>query len=291
MSADALALYGVTMGAAGCAAWMAFPAVQRLWERGAHASEQYQQAKAEKATEALEDLFIDVKTSRLKRLYGLAPLAAGFVIWAVFHSFWLAAAGAVAGIVLPDLWVRQARAKRNHAFRSQLVDALFIMSSSLKAGLSLIQALEVVQEEMDPPISQEFGLMIKAHRLGRTFEEVLQQLDERMPCEEVNLMTTTLLVGRETGGDVTGIITQLITTIRDKRKLLEKTSTLTLQGRLQAYIMSALPVGFVTIIQTFNPTYFNPLLGTALGRSLIVLAVMLWVVGMVVLLRMCKVEI
>jgi tight adherence protein B len=133
--------------------------------------------------------------------------------------------------------------------------------------------------------------MIKAHRLGRTFEETLQHLNERMPSEEVNLMTTTLLVGRETGGDVTTIIGQMITTIREKRKLTEKISTLTLQGRVQAYIMSALPVGFAALIKTFNPQYFDPLLGTAVGRSLMVLAVALWLVGMVVLLRMCKVEI
>lgn len=291
MAAETLALYGVTMGAAGCAAWMAFPAAQRLWERWAQASGRYRQAKAEKAAEALEDIFIEVKTSRLKRLYAAAPLIAGLVLWCVLQNLWLAVAGALLGIVLPDLWVRLARFRRNEKFRSQLVDALFIMSSSLKAGLSLMQALEVVDEEMDPPISQEFGLMVKGHRLGRTFEEVLQQLDARMPCEEVNLMTTTLLVGRETGGDVTGIITQLITTIRDKRKLLEKTRTLTLQGRLQAYIMSALPIGFVLLINSFNPHYFDPLLETGVGKSLIVVAVALWLVGMTLLLRMCKVEI
>ena len=291
MATEVLSIYVLAMGSVGAAALVAFPAAQRLWERWTRLSDAYHRAKAEKATRALEDIFIEVTPSRLKRVYALGPLAAGLTVFFVFKSIWLALAGAVLGIVLPDLWVRQAKARRNNKFRSQLVDALFVLSSSLKAGLSLIQALEVVHEEMGPPISQEFGLMIKAHRLGRTFEEVLQHLNERMPFEEVNLMTTTLLVGRETGGGVTSIISQLITTIREKRKLTEKTSTLTLQGRLQAYIMSALPVAFVAVIKTFNPHYFDPLLGTELGKSLILLAVVLWVIGMVVLLRLCKVEI
>ena len=133
--------------------------------------------------------------------------------------------------------------------------------------------------------------MVKAHRLGRTFEESLQSLGERMPSEEISLITTALFVGRDTGGDVTTIIAQLVTTIREKKKLLDKTNTLTLQGRMQAYIMSALPVGFAAVIRTFNPHFFDPLVGTSLGKSLIVLAVMLWLGGMIILIKMCKVEI
>ena len=86
-------------------------------------------------------------------------------------------------------------------------------------------------------------------------------------------------------------IGQLVTTIREKKKLLDKTRTLTLQGRMQAYIMSALPVGFAALIRTFNPHFFDPLVDTALGKSLIMLAVILWVGGMFVLMKMCKVEI
>ena len=291
MDGQLVAVYGLTMGSIGVAAGVAYPAVEELWTRGARLAGRFQQAKAERATRTLDEIFIEVKPGRLKRLYALGPLAAGLVVYILFKNVWLALGGAVLGLVLPDLWVRQVRSRRHAKFHAQLVDALFVISSSLKAGLSLIQAMEVVESEMGPPISQEFGLMIKAHRLGRTFEESLRSLNERMNSEEVNLITTALLVGRETGGDVTTIIGQLITTIREKKKLTEKTKTLTLQGRLQAYIMSALPVGFVLVIKTFNSHFFDPMVGTGLGRSLIVLAVVLWVMGMAVLLRLCKVEI
>ena len=291
MDGQLAAVYGLTMGSIGVAASVAYPAVEELWWRMAGLAERFGQAKAERAGRTLDEIFVEVKADRLKRLYALGPLAGGLAAYLLFRSVWLAIGGAVLGLVLPDLWVRQVRAMRHARFHAQLVDALFIISSSLKAGLSLIQAMEVVESEMGPPISQEFGLMVKAHRLGRTFEESLRSLNERMQSEEVNLITTALLVGRETGGDVTEIIGRLIATIREKKKLTEKTKTLTLQGRLQAYIMSALPVGFVLVIRTFNSHYFDPMLGMGLGRSLIVLAVLLWLGGMVILLKLCKVEI
>ena len=133
--------------------------------------------------------------------------------------------------------------------------------------------------------------MLKTQRLGRTFEEALRSLNDRMSCEEVDLITTALLVARETGGDVTMIITQLITTIREKRKILDKVNTLTLQGKLQAYVMSFLPIGFAIFIKMFNPTYFDPLVHHAIGHLLIAVAIGLWFVGMILLMKLSKVEI
>ena len=289
--ADDLVLYGLVMGSAGVAGSVAFPAVQQLWARWTELSDQYRDAKAVKATKALDEIFVDVQTHRLKMAYGLAPLLLGGTVFVLLKNLWLTLLCAAAGAILPDLWVRYVKARRTIKFHSQLVDSLFIVSSSLKAGLSLIQALEVVQEEMTPPISQEFGLVVRAHRLGRSFEEALQTLNDRIPSDEVNLITTALLVGRETGGDVTEIIGQLITTIREKKKLTDKSRTLTLQGRMQAFIMSVLPIGFATLIKIFNPHYFDPLLQTGVGRMLIMIAVILWVCGVLVLRKFCKVEI
>ena len=132
--------------------------------------------------------------------------------------------------------------------------------------------------------------MMKAHRLGRTLEESLQGLNRRMPCEELNLITTAVLVARETGGDVTSIISQLITTIRERKKLNEKVTTLTLQGRLQAYIMSALPLVFAAFARTVNPRYFQLLFEDPTGHVVLMIAVGLWLVGMVLLMRMCRVD-
>lgn len=284
-------LYGSVMSATGAAAAVCYPALADVWARGFGKVRGYQQGKVEQATKALDDIFLEVKPRWLKVAYGLGPLLAGAIAFVVSNNVALAGAGAVLGVVLPDLWVRQTRAIRRRRFEAQLLDALFILSSSLKAGLSLRQAFETLESEMPPPASQEFGLMIKAHRLGQSLEDALERLNVRMPSEDLNLVTTAILMARESGGDVTGIIGQLVTTIRERRKLADKVKTLTLQGRLQAYIMSALPVGFAFFVRTFNPRYFDVLLHDATGVMLIGLAVILWVLGMVLLLKFSRVEV
>jgi len=284
-------LYSMVMGSVGLVALAGFPALEALGERLTGAMQGYQQGKVAKATKALDDIFVEVKPTWLKVSYGLGPLIMGFGVFVLTQRMLFALLGAVLGVVLPDLWVRQTQAIRKRRFQAQLVDALFILSSSLKAGLSLTQAFEVLEQEMPPPASQEFGLVIKAHRLGRSFEEALQGLNERMACEELNLITTAILIARETGGDVTAILGQLIMTIRERKKLNDKVMTLTLQGRLQAYIMSVLPVLFAAFVRAFNPRYFDAFLGDPTGMALLAVAGALWAIGMVSLLKLSKVDV
>jgi len=290
MMTEEFTIYTLTMSSAGCATVALYPAAARWWNRLAGRIEQHQQVRAEKAAKALDELFVDVQPKWLKIAYGLGPLGAGCAAFLVTRNLWLALLGMGVGRIVPDLWVREIRARRKRKFQAQLVDALFILSSSLRAGLSMTQAFEQLEAEMSPPASQEFGLMMKAHRLGLTLEEALQRLNARTPCDELNLITTAVLVARETGGDITHIINQLIAAIRDRKKLRDKVTTLTLQGRLQAYIMSALPLVFAMFIRSFNPRYFDLVFEDPTGRLLLVTAAVLWVTGMVFLLRLSRVE-
>lgn len=286
-----LLVYALVLGAAVLVAAACYPLIARWWTDVAGRVTGYQQVKIDKATQALDDIFVDVKPKWLKAAYGLSPIGAGLISYLVFDSLIAAGVGAVAGVILPDVWVRQTKAIHKRRFRVQLVDALFVLSSSLKAGLSLTQAFEVLESEMGPPASQEFGLVVKAHRVGRTLENALQSLNERMACEELELITTALLVARETGGDVTNIISQLIGTIREKKKLDDKVNNLTMQGRMQAYLMSLLPIGFAFFVKTFNPHYFDIMFQEPLGMKLVWTAGGLWVVGMFLLMKMSKVDI
>lgn len=284
-------IYLVTMGAGASAAVICYPLVSRVSMWWTARLSRYQQVKVERATRALDELFLDVKPRWLKIAYGVGPVLLGLTVYGVSQSLWMAVLGAALGAVLPDQWVRQSRLLRHHRFRGQLVEALFILSSSLRAGLSLTQAFEQLESEMPPPASQEFGLMMKAHKLGLPLEEALARLKIRMPSEELELVATAVLVARETGGDITNIIAQLITTIRERKKLLDKVSTLTLQGRLQAYVMSALPILFVMFVRSFNPDHFETLFQDPQGNLFVLLAAGLWLAGMILLIRFSRVEV
>ena len=288
---DELVIYGLAMGSAGMAGVAAYPLVSRWWSGLTSRWGGYQQSKVQQATKDLGDIFMDVKPKWLNIAYGLGPVGIGLVLFILFNNWPVTIVGAILGLALPDWWLRQTKALRKRKFRNQLVDALFLLSSSLKAGLSLGQAFEVLETEMSPPASQEFGLVIRAHQVGSTLEEALESLNERMSCEELHLITTALLVARETGGDVTTIITQLVGTIREKKKLNDKVLTLTLQGRLQAYIMSGLPLAFAFFVRMFNPRYFDVFLHDRSGMVWLSAAVGLWIVGMFLLMWMGKVDV
>lgn len=286
-----LALYSLTMGSVSCASLVAFPAASLLWARMTGRLAQSNQVRIDRAAKQLDDMFMDIRPARLKAAYVAVPVATGLALYLFSSNVVLALIAGGAGVLLPDFWLKQTIALRRRKFESQLVDALFILSSSLRAGLSITQAFEQLESEMPAPASQEFGLMMKAHRLGRTLEDALQDLNSRMPCEALTLITTAVLVARETGGDVTGIINQLITSIREKKKLHDKVNTLTLQGRLQAYIMSALPLLFGVFIRSVNPEYFNLLMEVREGQMALAVACTLWLVGIVLLMKMSKVDV
>ena len=283
-------MYSVVMGSAGAAAVSVYPLMSHVSARFANRLASYQKFKVEKAVKDLDEIFVDAKPRWLKAAYGLGPVGAGLLAFLLVKSVIVALVAAAVGILLPDFLVKHAKAARKQRFQNQLVDALFVLSSSLRAGLSMTQAFEQLATEMGPPASEEFGLVIKAHRLGRSLEHALEALNERMRSEELRLITTAVLLSRETGGDVTGIIAQLITTIRERKKLKDKVSTLTIQGRFQAYIMSALPILFAFFVKSFNPNYFQMMLDEPVGQLALGGAAVLWVVGILMLRILSRVE-
>jgi len=238
----------------------------------------WQEKQVKRVANRLDDSFVFLEKRKLMFLTG-APIllgVAGYILFAIPG----AAIGVVVGFLLPMVFVSMAKGARIKKFQSQLVDTLMIFSSSLKGGLSFVQALEIVCEEMPAPANQEFGLILKENKLGVSLEDSLQSLRRRMPIEEVGLIVSSILVAKETGGELTRVFSRLVDTIRDKLKLKEKMETLTLQGKLQGYIMSVLPFVFTVFVYKQNPEHFLVFRDTQTGKMLLVVAIVLQIVGM-----------
>ncbi len=244
----------------------------------------WQETHMSKMSEKLDDSFIFLEKRKLI-LVSSAPLFLGVAGFILLGNIVGAVAGFAVGLSIPAMFTRAARQRRVKQFQGQLVDCLMIFSSSLKGGLSFIQALEIVCEEMPPPASQEFGLVLKENRLGVSLEDSLEGLRIRMPIEELNLMISSILVARETGGELTRVFSRLVGTIRDNLKLKAKITTLTLQGRLQGIIMAFLPIVFALFIYKQNPHHFDIMLETDLGRQLLITAVILQIIGIILIKR------
>lgn len=253
--------------------------------------ERYHRIQAKKVTKAekqLEEMFVLVSTKKLFLFYTITPLITGVISVLLFKSTIAVVIGAGFGFVLPAFIIKNMERMRKNKFQGQLVDALMSLSSSLKGGLSLLQAFEVLVEEMPLPINQEFSLMLRENKMGISLEESLSRLNKRMGSEELELVTNSILVARETGGDLTRVFSRLITTIRDKRKLQEHIETLTLQGRIQGVIMAILPFVFVTWVFSFNRHHFDIMLSSELGRMLLIIAGFLMMIGLVLTYRFSK---
>ncbi|MBN2831607.1 MAG: type II secretion system F family protein [Candidatus Omnitrophica bacterium] len=240
----------------------------------------WQEKQERVVAKEMDNMFYDKNPKNLTCLYFILPFVLGIAGYFIFHNFIFSIIGIVAGVAIPNFILKICFAKRKAKFADQFLDAINLLSSSLKGGLSLLQAFEVVVEEMPVPISQEFGLVVRENRMGVSFEESLEHLKKRMDIEELGLMVNSILVARETGGALTKVFSRLSVTIRDNRKLKENIKTLTLQGRLQGLIMSFLPIVFVLWVVSVDRNHFDIMLQNDLGRMLLIIAVILQIVGM-----------
>ena len=243
-----------------------------------------QAGRTNKISTQLEESFVFWENKRLMFIYFFPLIFAGIGFLLFRHPVGIIL-GVIIGFFLPGFMVKLAYKARLRRFQGQLVDALMILSSSLKAGLSFIQAIEVLCEEMPPPISQEFKLLLKENKWGLSLEDSLIKFRKRIPLEEVNLLVSSILIARETGGEIPKVFQRLVVTIRDNLKLKEKIATLTLQGRLQGYIMAALPIGFSYFVYKQNPEHFIIMWQSETGRMFLMTAVGLQIAGMIMIKR------
>ena len=252
------------------------PFIYKKWQ-------EYQSERAAKAGSQFEDMFVFIDKKKLTLAFILSPIVLSFIVYLIVGNFIFAIVGFFVGIALPFIFIKNMAASRKRKFNRQLIDSLMIISNSLKAGLSMLQAVEVLVEEMPSPVRDEFSLVVREVRMGIPLEEAIEHLNERMPSEEMNLITSAVLIGKETGGDLTKVFARLIDTIRERSKLKELVMTLTLQGRLQGIIMSMIPVVFVMIVTRTNPNHFDIMLNDDFGRILLVAAVVLQVIALIMI--------
>ncbi len=253
--------------------------------------EEWQEKRIDKSSEKLEQMFITIDKKKLTFLYSIAPVITGLIGLIIFKNFLAVFLSAVAGLVLPAMRVKQLQTSRYVKFIAQLPDAIMILSSCLKGGLSLLQAIEALVEEMPAPISQEFGMVIKENKMGVSLEESLSRLSKRMPSEDLNLMNTAILVARETGGNLPEVFGRLVSTIRAKDNIRETVRTMTIQGRFQGGILSILPFAFSIFIYKVNPDMLTQMIQTEQGKIMLGIAAFLQIAGIVLIRFFSRVEV
>jgi len=270
---------------------IAFLILNKLYPKAEKRLKLEREKKVNKASAQLDNLFVDVQRRKVVMLITSVPIALGAVGFFAFNSLPIAAVFAGFGLVLPSFIIKSLEAGRKKKFNNQLIDALMLLTASLKAGLSLVQAFEELVEEMPPPLSQEFSLLIKEINMGVSFEESIMHLRKRMHSEDLDLIVTAISIARETGGELPSVFSKLVFTIKERQTLRGKVDALTIQGKLQGVIMGLLPGAFIVAVYKFNPEHFQTFLQDSLGRMLIVYAMISWIIGGLLIIKFSKVEI
>ncbi|MFH0762559.1 MAG: type II secretion system F family protein [Candidatus Omnitrophota bacterium] len=260
-----------------------YPAAQARFEG-------WQGARMDRITPKLERMFLNIPLKRLMLLDVLSPLLCGLAGFLLTGTLWVAFAAMAGGLFVPMAVVRKLESRRRQKFTSQLVDALMLLSSSLKAGLSLTQAFETVVEEMPAPISQEFGLVVRQMRMGVSIEEAMQKLKKRMDVEELDMIITAMLVSKETGGDLTATFAKVIYAIQERNKLRGRVSALCAQAKMQGAIMSILPIVFCLFVYKVNPGFFAVFLKDPLGKMLLIYAAVSEILGIIFIAKLSRVD-
>lgn len=251
----------------------------------------YEQKYIKGAERRLDDLYLTIPTSHLIYLSVLSFVLLAMMAGTITGSFVLGLTFGLLGLLVPEFLVRQLRKRRCERFGMQLVDALMTMSNALRTGFSLPQAFQLVQREMDDPISQEFRLLNTETRLGVPMEEALQHMVERMPSEDLDLFVTAVNISREVGGNLSEVFDNIGSTIRERQRLAGKIRSLTAMGKMQAGIICSLPVLMAVVLNFTNPEMMQPLFYTPLGWLLFGVIVILEVFGILVIRKIVNIDI
>ena len=200
------------------------------------------------------------------------------------------AIGTAFGLYLPVSLINRRRRKRFAAFGRQLPDALTMMKNSLRAGHTLNKAMQIVSEEMPDPIALEFAETVEELHLGVPTKRAFKNLCTRVREQNLDIFVAALLVQREVGGNLNELLGNLAGTIRERFRIDQEVMALTAEGRFSGWVVGALPIGLMIVINLMQPEYMEPLFHTEQGIKLLKVAFALEVTGFFFINKACKVN-
>ncbi|HEV2235376.1 MAG TPA: type II secretion system F family protein [Ktedonobacterales bacterium] len=183
----------------------------------------------------------------LGALMGFALPVGGHILLAVVL--------ALAGYFAPRIYVSTRKNRRLRAFNTQLADTIGLLSSALRSGYSMLQAMELVAREGPQPMAGEFERVVREVGLGLSPEEALANLVRRVQSDDLELLVTAINVQREVGGNLAEVLDTIASTIRDRVKLKGEIRVLTAQQQYSGYIVGLIPVVLSLILFVINPNY------------------------------------
>lgn len=189
-------------------------------------------------------------------------------------------------------WIAKYRAyQRKRAFDDRILDLTMGLANAMKAGMALAQALEKVSEQLGGVMREEISVVLREYRLGMGLTDSMSRLAERMPGEDMHLLTSAIRLTTQTGGSLVDVLVQLVDTIRNRTEFQQKLRTLTAQGKFEAMAMASAPLLAFVLLYFCQPDLMRPLVTTTTGWAAIGVAFVLEVIGFFVIRKIITIEV
>lgn len=269
---------------AGIFAWLVFRRVSARVAR-------YRDHITTTAQNRFTEMFVFIDVDRYVNVYVGIVLLVPLAIWVLTRELWLAIVCLLLLLATPYLVISILYSRRLEKIELQLPDAMVMLSGSLRSGASMISALDGLIQESEPPLAQEFSLLLREIRLGVDIDKALDHMEQRIPLEDFRLFISAMRISREVGGNLADTLDKLATTLRSKLVMEGKIRSLTAQGRLQGIVMSMLPLALVAILMKLQPDSMGMLFTTKLGWSVVAIVVIMQVLGYITIRKITRIDI
>lgn len=195
------------------------------------------------------------------------------------------------GFWLPQRWLVDQSKRRAQKFKEQFADTAALIGNSVRSGLSLLQALEVLVREMDDPMAYEVYQVLQQTRVGVPLDTALENWAERMGNPDLDIFVTAVTIQRQTGGDLGHVLNTLAATVRQRQKIQGQIMSLTAQGRLGAIVLCGLPVFMGIVLYFINPNRMSLMFSEPMGWGMLLLSAVTITAGYVVVRKIVDIDI
>lgn len=189
---------------------------------------------------------------------------------------------------IPIAFLRDRRNRRISAFNKALPDCIEMCARSLRAGHSIIAAIDIVADQAAEPAKTEFREVFRKQNYGLSLRDALMQMLDRVPSMDLHVMVTGILVQKDTGGNLAEILDRIVAVVRERFRIQGELRTNTAQGRLTGWILCLLPVVLLFAINIINPGYSSVLLHNPLGKKMTYVGASLLIIGIFLVRRIVR---
>jgi tight adherence protein B len=234
---------------------------------------------------------VSIRAGKFLLLSTCSGVFAGILVNLLTRVLVFGALAFVAFTFIPLTYVSVKRSRRFHRFEALFPEAIDLLGRAVRAGHAFNTALEVIANEIADPVAGEFRKLFEELKFGLPMRDAMLNLVDRVPLIDVKFFVTSVLLQRETGGNLAEILDKLSYVIRERFKILRQVRVFTAQGRLTMAILMAVPPGIVLMLLAISPDFMRPLFTDPLGHTFLATGVVMQVIGFFLIRKIIHIKV